>query len=425
MSASLRAVLVGTFTLRFSTGLTGLLLVYYLRDLPRHGGPTVPAIVVGVFSALFFAAELVLSTPFGLVSDRLGHHRLMQLGPAFGFVAVILTGITTALPLLGLTRLLEGASTAASVPSILGYVAMVTAGDELLRGRASARFEAATLAGLGAGLVAAGPLYELLARGAFFLNAGIYCLSFLIYRFGVADPAGEVETLRASHVDWRRYARILGGSHVWLLAPTWIAINASLGLWTSQLVFQLVKKPEPRFANQLLMGGFDPVQVSLGLLAGLVVFFAGMAYWGERFKKIRRTTIIFYGILGGVAVVVAAAAINHSGGLALLVAPLLGVVVAGLFVLAGATPAAIGLLADVTEAYPADRGAIMGLYSVFLAIGQISGSLIGGVAAQGHGIDGILIATFVLLGIALVPLSRLRAYEHVVGTGPEGQVELG
>ena len=59
--------------------------------------------------------------------------------------------------------------------------------------------------------------------------------------------------------------------------------------------------------------------------------------------------------------------------------------------LAGATPAALGLLADMSERFPADRGAIMGLYSVFLAIGQIIGSLIGGVAADWRGIDGMLL----------------------------------
>ena len=52
-------------------------------------------------------------------------------------------------------------------------------------------------------------------------------------------------------------------------------------------------------------------------------------------------------------------------------------IVGGLFVLAGATPAALGLLADMSEPYPRDRGAIMGLYSVFLAVGQIIGSLWG------------------------------------------------
>ena len=51
----------------------------------------------------------------------------------------------------------------------------------------------------------------------------------------------------------------------------------------------------------------------------------------------------------------------------------------------------------------------MGLYSVFLAIGQIIGSLIGGFAADWRGIDGMLLATAALLAIALIPLSRLRA----------------
>jgi predicted MFS family arabinose efflux permease len=64
----------------------------------------------------------------------------------------------------------------------------------------------------------------------------------------------------------------------------------------------------------------------------------------------------------------------------------------------------------------------MGLYSVFLAIGQIAGSLIGGLAAELRGIDGLLVATLALLGVALLPLSRLRRVEHVVG--PSGQVEL-
>ncbi len=66
----------------------------------------------------------------------------------------------------------------------------------------------------------------------------------------------------------------------------------------------------------------------------------------------------------------------------------------------------------MSERFPSDRGAIMGLYSVFLALGQIIGSLIGGVAADWLGIDGMFIATLVLLGIAVVPLARLRTQEH-------------
>ena len=134
------------------------------------------------------------------------------------------------------------------------------------------------------------------------------------------------------------------------------------------------------------MGGFEPWQMSIALAIGGLLFFVGLFYWGGKFKDMRRTTIILYGIVGGAVMLVAAFGINHVGATnpALLLG-LLAIAAGGLFVLAGATPAAIGLLADMTEAYPDDRGAIMGLYSVFLGLGQIIGSILGGIAAEAGG----------------------------------------
>ena len=166
MQRSLGFVLLGTFTLRFSTGLTGGLLSYYLARLHEHGGPEVHPVVFSLMAVGFYGTELILSTPFGLLSDRLGHHRVMQFGPLFGGIAVVLTWATTDLWLLGGTRILEGASTAASVPSILGFIAAVTAGDELLRGRAAARFEGATLAGSKAYRVSVGVEFGSTSRNA-------------------------------------------------------------------------------------------------------------------------------------------------------------------------------------------------------------------------------------------------------------------
>jgi MFS family permease len=373
---------------------------------------------VGVLGALFYASELVLSPVFGVLSDRVGHRRIMLVGPAFGGIAVVITALTVSLPVIGFTRLLEGASTAASVPSILGFIAFATAASELKRGQAVARFEAATLAGLMLGFVVAGPLFEAFGPSAFIANAVLYGVSFMIYLRGVPSDAEPEPAARAHDPEegLHRYLRILRGSHVWLLAPTWIAINATLGLYTSQTLFQLVRDPDPAFAGQQLMGGFDRVQISIGLAIGGLLFFAGLFYWGGRFKDLARTSIIGRGILGGAVMLVAGAAINHAAGLP--IPALLGLVLvaaAGLFVLAGATPAAIGLLADMTEAYPDDRGAIMGLYSVFLGLGQILGSIAGGVAAQLAGLDGIFVASLLLLGVAIVPLRRLARYEHHVG----------
>ena len=420
LTRSISAVLVGTFTLRFSTGLTGGLLVYYLATLGDFpGGRDVSALEVGVLGATYFLAELVLSPLFGIGSDRFGFHRIMQVGPAFGAVAVVMTAFTSDVTLLAITRWLEGAAAAASIPSILGYLALVTSRDEPLRGRVVARFEAATLAGIGFGIVAAGPIYEWLDRRGFLLNAVIYALSFAIYRWGVGDDVqrGDESTtgVGAQRRDWRRYRRILATPAVWLLAPTWIAVNAFIGAWTSQSIFQLVADRKPGFEDQLLMGGFNRVHVSAGLAVALLVFFAGLLYWGARFARLRRTTIIAIGIAGGLAMVGAIFALNHaaSWGVGVQVALALGAA-AGLFVLAGATPAALGLLADISEIHPEDRGVVMGLYSVFLAVGQIAGALIGGGAAEWQGVDGLLAASLGLLLLALVPLGRLRTSEHLL-----------
>ena len=429
MERSIWAVTVATFTLRFATGLTGALLIFFLADLPDYGGPEVGPFVVALFTALFFAAELILSPPFGVLADRIGHNRVMQVGPVFGFVAVLLTAITAeirlpgsiviafpivvgSLPLLSVTRVLEGASTAASVPSVLGFVAVVTSGDEALRGRASARFEAATIAGLGLGIAAAGPVWTVLGPTGFLANSLVYVAAFLLYRYTVPTPDASIAPHRRKRFAWARYGRLLGRARVWLLAPTWIALNAGLGLYTSQTLFQLVRAPDPSFEDQSLVGGFEPLLITALFLLGGVVFFGGLWYWGGRFTTTRRTTIIFYGIVGGGVFVVSALFLNHSGdaGAALLIPMLVGLGV-GIFLIAGATPAALGLLADMSEAYPRDRGAIMGLYSVFLALGQIIGAIVGAIVASWWAFDGILMATLVLLGIALMPLARLRRFE--------------
>lgn len=421
MTRSIGAVLFGNFTLRFSTGLTGALLLFYLTDLPKFDPDVVPvtAVTAGVLGALYFAAELLLSPFFGLLADRFGTHRLMQPGPIMGGVAVIATALTTSVPLLAGLRFLEGAAAAASVPAALGYIAIATSHSQALRGRVVARFEVATLGGVGIGSAVAGFLYSALGPTAFYVNAAIYGITLLILRYGVEDlpehvPAtpGE-ETVPAALFHLGRYRDVLRSRPVWLLAPTWIALNALLGSWGTQALFQLVQDPSERFADQLLMRGFEPWQAGLVFGVGLLVLFGGLLYWGNRFARLRRTTIIGIGLGGGGAFVAALLAVNHSSGLPLgFLAGSLGIAAVGLFVLAGATPAAVGFLSDVSEGFPGRRGVIMGLYSVFLAVGQVIGSVVAGVAADWRGIDGLLIASGGLLLAALIPLGHLRAAEH-------------
>ena len=229
------------------------------------------------------------------------------------------------------------------------------------------------------------------ARPAFFLNAAFYGVSFLIYRFGVADHDADERASRAGRRTTRAStgaatgsccgARTSGCSRRPGSRSTRRSACGSASRCSSS------RKDDPRFPDQFLMGGFSPVQISLAAVVIGLVFGAGLFYWGNRFKNMRRTTIILYGILGG-AVLVArrpgdqprrgrcrswCRSAGHRGG------------ASGCSCSPARRPAALGLLADISEGFPADRGAIMGLYSVFLAIGQIIGSLVGGVAADWRG----------------------------------------
>jgi predicted MFS family arabinose efflux permease len=207
-------------------------------------------------------------------------------------------------------------------------------------------------------------------------------------------------------------------------------VNAAIGLWFSQSLFQFQRR-DPRFPDQWLLQGFSANQITVGALVIAVIFGAGIFWWGNRFDQYRRTTIILMGVVGGIALAGAGVIVNHAAfgaGSSAIQAGLVGlsvvVVAGGLFVLAGATPAAVGLLADVSEQFPADRGAIMGLYSVFLGVGQIGGALLGGVAAEWRGMDGLMVGTAAILALALLPLRQLRRTEHYLD-GASGPVALG
>jgi MFS family permease len=77
----------------------------------------------------------------------------------------------------------------------------------------------------------------------------------------------------------------------------------------------------------------------------------------------------------------------------------------------GFTPSAVAHLADITEPHADDRGAIMGLYSVFLGLGAFIGLSIGGPFVDWLGVDGIALANALFGLFAAYLVLRLRKYE--------------
>ena len=423
MNRSIGSMLVATFVLRVSTSVTGGMLVYLVDDLTRNQGTGPRAI--SFLTGGFYATELTGAILFGVLADRYGRKVIMLLGPIFGGIAVAMTGMTTQMPVLFVTRLLEGSSTAASVPSTLGFIAAETAHDEKLRGRVVSLFELVSLGGmLAVGPALAGILWDAFGRPAFFLNCGFYAVALGLYAYGVHEvprsrqvdlmPAPTARGTSLSGVS--RYIRMATNRKVLLFAPTWLAINAILGLWALQA--PLLLKGNVHDPSQFLMQGVSATSIGLGEAVLAVVFGAGILFWGLVYARFRRTTMLLIGVGAFVVMTFDILAINHLGGSSTgMLAGLGAVALVSLFVMSGATPAALGLLADVSEGFEEDRSAIMGLYSVFLGIGQVLGAILGGLAASWKGIDGLIVATVGLLVIGIIALVNLRGHEGTVVPG--------
>lgn len=388
----------------------GVMVGFYLRFLSDSGMQSATALTVALFTVAFFATELTTAPLFGAWSDRYGRKPFMILGPIFGAAAVQITAMTAILPILLVTRLLEGLSTASSLPATLSYISNATSADPTARGRAISLWEIATIGGLALGFRIAGTLWQDYGRSGFSVVAVVYIASAAIFYWGMRNLP---RVRRQERSETRRLIDILRKDEILRFAPAWVAVSAVVGLWLNHLPYQL--SGDVRNTAQNLMGGFSAEFVGTMLAGYALLFSVGVFLWGLTFARIRRVIIMLIAG-GGVFVVVAATyGINHvpleSRGL---LAALIGLFVIGALLESGFTPAALGYLADISEAYFEDRGAVMGLYSVLLGIGQLIGGGLGGPFAARWGMDGVILLTAILGVVALATVLRLYQIENNV-----------
>jgi MFS family permease len=143
------------------------------------------------------------------------------------------------------------------------------------------------------------------------------------------------------------------------------------------------------------------------------VFTIGAIAWGFIMPLIGRQATLLWGVAGLGATSVALWLLNSLGlERHLMVTPLLLLVVVCIFVESGFTPAALTYLADIAEEQAQDRGAVMGLYSVLLSVGQLAGTAVAGPFALASGVNGLIILTGLLTLIALFTVLLLGRGER-------------
>ena len=300
------------------------------------------------------------------------------------------------------------------IPATLSYLADITVQDQIRRTRVMSLYELATSGGIAVGVAIAGFAWDYLGRFAFGLIAFFYLVvavcMLLAPKVKQVIEHGTLRTLV------RRYWSVIRTPRFFLFIPAWISISALAGIWlSSQVPFLLtMHKHDP---NQLLLGSMSGhgggSRVSLVL--GFYVLFFGLCliFWAFFLNRVPRLRLMLTSIAGVYLACIALVGINHRGVgndfLLLIFIPLLTI---GVFAESSFAPAALSYLADVTEEAARDRGLLMGLYSIFLGLGQSIGNGLGGVFAHNFGFDGLIYLTALLAFVALVSLLWLNWQER-------------
>jgi len=417
---SVAPLLIGTFILRVNGGAAPIILGRLLAQLSLAQSHTISNIHVGMIAVTYFIVELTLAPVMGALSDRTGRRFFLTLGPLIGMVQVVLLVFTPTqnpLPYLLFLQVLAGVATAMQVPAVLGYLADYTADSRALRMRVMSLYELATSGGFAIGVVLGGFAWDRFGRQAYALLAvGYLAVAVCMFMVPKVHQVMEHSKLKATA---RRYWGVLRTPRLFIFIPAWISFCALAGIWLSaQLTFILSSSRHN--PHQSLMGIFSAHGSGghLSLVLGAFVMFFGLSllFWAFFLNRVPRLLMMLSSITGIFLFCIALAGINHFGtGNPVLMAIWIVLLLIGIFAESSFAPAALAYLADISEDASKDRGLLMGLYSVFLGLGQLLGGALGAVFAQIWGFDGLIYLTVLLACVALIALLTLFRTERRIG----------
>ena len=393
---SVTACIGGNFLYRMSAEATAITLGLYLSYINNNIHP-ISAFVVGIIGTGYYIIQMLAAPLAGAASDRTGRKTMLLLGPAISVVVVLLYPATALVPVIFLLLTLEGLNAALRAPAALSYLSDVTAHSVTGSGRVMGIYQMTILGSMVAGYVMGGFAWDRAGLEGFRAIALVYLAGVAVILFALRPyPPVTTESRHTLH----DYLRVATHPSVLRFLPAWVGLNAILSAWLSQTTFQLSAKTT--VVNQALLGRFTGLQIGLILAVVAVLFAAGTVGWGFMIGKLTKLRIMMIATTGVYLCCVALFVINRApqSGLSGAAGPLLTLAVAtltlGVTLQSGFTPAAFAYLGDVSGQFRADRGAIIGMYYLFLSAGQLLGIWLGGVAAHIAQLDGLIILTVIL-----------------------------
>ena len=425
----IRVAILSTLLLRVASRTSFVLLGFYL------GEHFTSAAVVAIVLEAFYISELLLAPMGGGLSDRLGRKPFLISAPLiaggaalFFLVATLLfphpqnapfdIHLLVLLLMVLVGRLFEGAATALNTPTSLGYITETVRSSDKARARVLTAFEVATVAGLALAVPFGGEVSSLMGTWGFLVVLGLYAINGILIACFLKESTQRQAQVNA-HRSLFASLSIIRYKGILTFLPAWLSINTLVGAWLTLCTIMLTY-PEPaahlRHPGQLLYGGFSHGAASL-LFGGFgLLFLGGMGLWLLVLPHLRRTTVMLIG-LGGLSIsIVALTLINGLGenSARVFASPqpvlflLLPMVVLGVLLLSGFTPASLNHMGVIAELLPGKRGAMMGLYSVVMGVGQLIGAALGGLSVDLGGFYGLMIFSVAMGLISLVSVFYMR-----------------
>lgn len=409
-------VIVAQLLLRTASAAGALALGAYFVDLSRDGAP-VGALLLGILSGLSFLAELVLAPIAGSASDRRGRRVFLIAAPLLAAAGILITpgaslvatapSIALVVVIVGTSRLLDGAGAAISAPATLGLLADASDDDRMRRGRVTSLYELSSSGGIALGAVAGPLLYAALGLWSFVALAGAYVVASVLVLLFVRPGSGAAPVQKRATVGDR--IRVLAQPRLLAFLPAWIAVNAILGTWvTSQITFVLAG--DRTAPGQIFPGAFADNEAGLAAVLGIyvLVFSLCIVAWAFFIGKLPTVPTLFVTVFG--AIVASVGLLLANRGVPLAVA--LPIVLVGMFLEAGFTPAALTHLSDISSEFRENRGLIMGVYSVVVGAGYLLGNVLGGAFAEWRLFEGLAILTILLAAVAMVSIAVMYSIER-------------
>jgi len=377
-------------------------LPFYARylhaaDVPRN---TI-AIHITLLTSIYAFVQLIAAPLWGQWSDRVGRRPLILLGIAGSTIAQLLFGFASSLAMLYLVRAVGGFLSSAMLPAATAYVSDLTTERDRAKGMAWL----GTAVSLG---VIAGPAFGgLTAREdlhftfglfdlkvekyapPFFLAAVLMFLTLLVALRWLPESLSLRPTTvltDQSALNWRRIGKPL----LLLLS---LATIAQFGLTLFEAVFAL-------YAQERM--GYSPIQTGVAFMvcgSVMTVFqIIAVSYLSRYMSAIAQVALGFALMGSGIFLLLLARSLPI----------VLGVVGILAFGMALITPNLAALISERGSQY---TGAVLGIQNAANSLGQIGGSVLGGILFAWQVSAPYSFAGIFLIGTGLV-LAWIKKYQH-------------